>query len=48
MPVRVSPAVSTTRTRLKTFGLDELLESDAIKMILEGVLDDGDFLLRES
>jgi hypothetical protein len=33
---------------LKSFGLDKLLESDAIKVILEGVLEGGDFLLKEN
>ena len=37
----------TTQTRLKPFGLDELLKADAIKVILDGVLDSGDFLLKE-
>jgi len=41
----LKPSVRTTQTRLKTFGLDELLESEAIKAILEGILDDGEFLL---
>jgi len=44
----LEPSVRTTQTRLKSFGLDELLESDAIKVILDGVLSDGDFLLREN
>jgi hypothetical protein len=43
----LEPSVRTTQTRLKSFGLDELLESDAIKVILDGVLGDGDFLLKE-
>jgi hypothetical protein len=43
----LDPSVRTTQTRLKSFGLDTLLETDAIKVILEGVLDDGDFLLKE-
>ena len=43
----LEPSVRTTQTRLKSFGLDELLVSDAIKVILEGVLEDGDFLLKE-
>ena len=43
----LKPSVRTTQTRLKSFGLDELLESEAIKVILEGVLEDGDFLLKE-
>jgi hypothetical protein len=41
----LEPSVRTTQTRLKSFGLDELLESDAVKVILEGVLEGGDFLL---
>ncbi|MGD8406420.1 MAG: hypothetical protein PVJ21_22375 [Anaerolineales bacterium] len=44
----LKPSVRTTQTRLKSFGLDELLESDAIKVILDGVLDGGDFLLKEN
>ena len=44
----LKPSVRTTQTRLKSFGLDELLESDAIKVILDGLLDDGDFLLKEN
>jgi hypothetical protein len=43
----LEPSVRTTQTRLKSFGLDELLASESIKVILEGVLDDGDFLLKE-
>jgi hypothetical protein len=43
----LKPSVRTTQTRLKTFKLEKLLESDAIKVILEGVLEDGDFLLKE-
>ena len=44
----LEPSVRTTQTRLKSFGLDALLKSDAIKVILEGVLEDGDFLLKEN
>ncbi len=43
----LEPSVRTTQTRLKSFGLDELLVADAIKVILDGLLEDGDFLLRE-
>ena len=43
----LEPSVRTTQARLKSFELDELLESEAVKVILEGVLDGGDFLLRE-
>jgi len=43
----LEPSVRTTQTRLKSFELDELLDSDAVKVILEGVLEGGDFLLKE-
>ena len=43
----LEPSVRTTQTRLKLFGLDELLEANAVKAILDGVLKGGDFLLKE-
>jgi len=43
----LEPSVRTTQTRLKPFELDELLGSDAIQVILKGVLEDRDFLLQE-
>jgi len=43
----LEPSVRTTQTRLQTFDLNVLLESQAIKVILEGLLNDKDFLLRE-
>src|SRR5215207_5307211 len=43
----LEPSVRTTQTRLKSFGLEELLEAEAVKVILDGVLEGGDFLLRE-
>jgi len=43
----LEPSVRTTQTRLKTFESSELLESDAIKAILKGLLHSGDFLLEE-
>ncbi|HEU0293346.1 MAG TPA: hypothetical protein VFR47_11460 [Anaerolineales bacterium] len=43
----LEPSVRTTQTRLKSFELDELLASDALKTILEGILNRGDFLLKE-
>ncbi|MFT3892271.1 MAG: hypothetical protein QM730_11610 [Anaerolineales bacterium] len=43
----LQPSVRTTQTRLKTFPLDKLLQSDAVKVILDGVLHNGDFLLKE-
>jgi hypothetical protein len=42
----LEPSVRATQTRLKSFGLDALMESDAVKVILDGVLDGGDFLLK--
>ena len=43
----LEPSVRTTQTRLKSFDFDELLNSDAIKAILDGILEGGDFLLKE-
>lgn len=43
----LEPSVRTTQTRLKSFTLDELLESEAVKAILDGLLEGGDFLLKE-
>ncbi|MBM3181318.1 MAG: hypothetical protein FJZ86_13310 [Chloroflexi bacterium] len=43
----LEPSVRATQTRLKSFGLDELVRSEAMKVILEGVLEGGDFLLEE-
>ena len=43
----LEPSVRTTQTRLKTFPLSKLLQSDAVKAILEGILKGGDFLLSE-
>jgi hypothetical protein len=43
----LEPSVRTTQTRLKSFALKELLEADAIKVILDGMLEGGDFLLKE-
>jgi hypothetical protein len=43
----LEPSVRTTQTRLKTFSLNKLLQSDAVKVILDGVLNNGDFLLKE-
>jgi hypothetical protein len=43
----LEPSIRTTQTRLKSFGLDALMESEAVKVILKGVLKGEDFLLRE-
>jgi len=41
----LEPSVRTTQTRLKSFKLDELVKSDAMKIVMDGVLNGGDFLL---
>ncbi len=45
----LTPSVRTTQTRLKTFPLDALSpeRSPAIRAIMKGLLDGGDFLLEE-
>lgn len=43
----LEPSIRTTQTRLKSFGLDELLEADSVRVVLEGVLAGGDFLLKD-
>jgi hypothetical protein len=43
----LEPSVRTTQTRLKSFGLEQLLKSRAVEVILDGLLEGGDFLLKE-
>ncbi len=43
----LEPSVRTTQTRLKSFELEELTGSKSVKVILEGLLEGGDFLLEE-
>ncbi len=43
----LEPSVRTTQTKLKTFRLDELTNSVSIKVILDGLLAGGEFLLKE-
>lgn len=45
----LEPSVRTTQTRLKSFDLEKLLpeHSKAIEAIFDGLLKDGDFLLKE-
>jgi len=43
----LEPSIRTTQTRLKSFGLDQLVDSDTIKVIKKGLLENGDFLLGE-
>ncbi|MEW6084816.1 MAG: hypothetical protein AB1607_09495 [Chloroflexota bacterium] len=44
----LEPSVRTTQTRLKSFEMNELLEADAVKVILDGLLEGGEFLLKEN
>jgi hypothetical protein len=43
----LEPSVRTTQTKLKPFDLDELMKSKSIEVIREGLLEGGDFLLKE-
>lgn len=45
----LEPSVRTTQTRLKSFELEQLSpeKSKAIETIFDGLLNDGDFLLKE-
>jgi hypothetical protein len=43
----LEPSVRTTQTQLMPFTLEQLLKSDAVKVILDGVLEGGDFLMKE-
>lgn len=43
----LEPSVRVTQTKLKTFPLDDLLKAPSIKVILDGILAGGEFLLRE-
>ncbi len=42
----LEPSVRATQTRLKSFELNALMQSDAAKVIMNGVLYGGDFLLK--
>jgi len=43
----LEPSVRTTQTRLKSFELKELMEADSVRVVLDGLLNDGDFLLKK-
>ena len=45
----LEPSVRTTQTKLKSFGLEALMpeNSKAMEAIFDGLLDDGDFLVKE-
>ncbi|HSR21464.1 MAG TPA: hypothetical protein VLL49_11170, partial [Anaerolineales bacterium] len=41
----LEPSVRTTQARLRSFGLDRLLQSDSIRAVLHGLLEQADFVL---
>jgi hypothetical protein len=41
----LEPSVRTTQTRLKSFELEELANSESVKVIKDGILEGRDFLL---
>jgi len=43
----LEPSVRTTQTKLKKFKFEELIKSEAVQAVLDGLLNDGDFLLKE-
>ncbi len=43
----LEPSVRTTQTRLKSFTLEKLMGAEAVKVVLKGMLEGGDFLLGE-
>jgi hypothetical protein len=43
----LEPSVRTTQTRLKSFALRDLLQAEALRTIVTGILEGGDFLLQE-
>jgi hypothetical protein len=43
----LEPSVRTTQARLKSFELDTLIGSESLQVIKDGVLQNGDFLLKE-
>jgi hypothetical protein len=43
----LEPSVRTTQTKLKSLELSDLLKSESIQVIREGLLEGGDFLLKE-
>jgi hypothetical protein len=42
----LEPSVRTTQTRLNSFGLDELMAAEAVKVIMDGILEGEGFLLK--
>ncbi|MEI2651670.1 MAG: hypothetical protein V9G12_05840 [Microthrixaceae bacterium] len=42
----LEPSVRTTQTKLKPFAFDELINSELVQVVKEGILEGGDFLLK--
>jgi len=43
----LEPSVRATQSRLKSFALDDLLKSEAVKVILQGILNGEEFVLKD-
>jgi len=43
----LAPSVRTTQTRLKSFELEDLATSNSTKIIIDSILNDGDFMMTE-
>jgi len=43
----LEPSVRVTQAKLKSFDLEDLLKSESVRVILDGILNEGDFLLNE-
>ncbi|MBK8428174.1 MAG: hypothetical protein IPL27_20410 [Lewinellaceae bacterium] len=43
----LEPSVRTTQTRLKSFSLEKLVNAESLQVIREGILENGDFLLKD-
>ncbi len=43
----LEPSVRVTQTKLKTFDVNDLLSAESINVILDGILNNGDFLLKD-
>ena len=43
----LEPSVRTTQTKLKPFSLDKLIKVESLQVIREGILENGDFFLKD-
>jgi hypothetical protein len=42
----LEPSIRTTQTKLKSFRLEELIKSESVIVIKDGLIDNGSYLLR--